>query len=827
MVRLNMVSQPSNQSMVLQDITEAGHYTLSFTAQESTVRMRYISNEANGPVRTFYMDNAQLVESGSEALATDLLSSMDYYPFGMPMPMRWHNHEPEAEATFKTISNQTLTYYSNKNKEEPTSTGEFGFTNANLNSYWVGKGADYSGSLPLSGLYSGSGTTSHHTYTTTSGGGILSLTSGNDQLFLLAPTSHGNKTMALFRDIGAGSTFELDSIDTDDRLELTVNVAQVGSLQDNVQVSLLDQNFNVIKTAYASNLQPNQFGSVTLVVENSDVVAASGVGWDENHTYYVMIGTNLHSASYFNTNGVSATLIVSNWNLTYKKQRQSTQSNVDANTFVYQPYYRYGFNGMERDDEVKGVGNSYDFGARIYDPRVARWSSMDPIGRLFAGQTFYGYSQNNPLFHKDIDGKVISGATTSDLFAIYESIISIYGDNDVVKKLFQHESGTNSFAEISEEDFQNALGTLQNEAKRALLKGYYEAITSDIEYTLSIVGTDENADPNLFTENCSSCRYTEFALGRKTFDGTTTGGKLLEYNHGAVGFKRDDGGALILFNKEYFDKGRAKPRTADGAMAAAILKHFFQLDPFILDNESGYSYDQNDLRLTGFQLENLVYRSKGNQTLGGQEYQWGTLFKVETLTKQQQDKVRQTPIQLKVGGKLGQSNRGKVSGKYGHPRWLCFVQGTQIIMADGKRKNIEDVSVGDKVLSVNLKTMQIEADTVIKIDSPFHDDIVEIKFSDGTINRNTFDHPYYVKDKGWCSYRPDLTNERYGLQAKPLVLGDSFYRFDNGKLSEVVLVGLSEKRGEVKTYNLTGLKRNNNYFANGILVNNESHIILE
>jgi RHS repeat-associated protein len=38
---------------------------------------------------------------------------------------------------------------------------------------------------------------------------------------------------------------------------------------------------------------------------------------------------------------------------------------------------RYGFNGMEKDDNVKGEGNSYDFGARIYDPRVGRWLSMD------------------------------------------------------------------------------------------------------------------------------------------------------------------------------------------------------------------------------------------------------------------------------------------------------------------------------------------------------------------------------------------------------------------------------------------------------------------
>ncbi|GGD36603.1 hypothetical protein GCM10011343_28070 [Flavobacterium orientale] len=41
--------------------------------------------------------------------------------------------------------------------------------------------------------------------------------------------------------------------------------------------------------------------------------------------------------------------------------------------------YRYGFNGMEKDDEIKGEGNSYDFGARMLDPRVGRWFAPDPI----------------------------------------------------------------------------------------------------------------------------------------------------------------------------------------------------------------------------------------------------------------------------------------------------------------------------------------------------------------------------------------------------------------------------------------------------------------
>ena len=45
--------------------------------------------------------------------------------------------------------------------------------------------------------------------------------------------------------------------------------------------------------------------------------------------------------------------------------------------------YRYGFNGMEKDDEVKGSGNSYDFGARMYDSRLGRWLSIDALSHVY------------------------------------------------------------------------------------------------------------------------------------------------------------------------------------------------------------------------------------------------------------------------------------------------------------------------------------------------------------------------------------------------------------------------------------------------------------
>lgn len=66
--------------------------------------------------------------------------------------------------------------------------------------------------------------------------------------------------------------------------------------------------------------------------------------------------------------------------------------------------YRYGFNSMERDDEVKGKGISYDFGARMYDPRVGRFLSLDRFARDFPSESSYIFSGNSPIIFKDLNG---------------------------------------------------------------------------------------------------------------------------------------------------------------------------------------------------------------------------------------------------------------------------------------------------------------------------------------------------------------------------------------------------------------------------------------
>ena len=69
--------------------------------------------------------------------------------------------------------------------------------------------------------------------------------------------------------------------------------------------------------------------------------------------------------------------------------------------------YRYGFNGMETDNELKGEGNSYDFGARMFDPRIGRWFATDLLEHEYPNVTPYGISLNNPIKFLDKDGNVV------------------------------------------------------------------------------------------------------------------------------------------------------------------------------------------------------------------------------------------------------------------------------------------------------------------------------------------------------------------------------------------------------------------------------------
>src|SRR5690606_13112590 len=66
--------------------------------------------------------------------------------------------------------------------------------------------------------------------------------------------------------------------------------------------------------------------------------------------------------------------------------------------------YKYGFNGKERDDEVSGSGNVYDYGFRIYNPRLGKFLSVDPLTASYPMLTPYQFASNMPIAAIDKDG---------------------------------------------------------------------------------------------------------------------------------------------------------------------------------------------------------------------------------------------------------------------------------------------------------------------------------------------------------------------------------------------------------------------------------------
>jgi RHS repeat-associated protein len=57
-----------------------------------------------------------------------------------------------------------------------------------------------------------------------------------------------------------------------------------------------------------------------------------------------------------------------------------------------------------KDDDIKGVENSLDYGARHFDPRLARFNSIDPMKFNFPSMSNYSYAENNPIRYIDYDG---------------------------------------------------------------------------------------------------------------------------------------------------------------------------------------------------------------------------------------------------------------------------------------------------------------------------------------------------------------------------------------------------------------------------------------
>ncbi len=133
----------------------------------------------------------------------------------------------------------------------------------------------------------------------------------------------------------------------------------------------------------------------------------------------------------------------------------------------------------------------------------------------------------------------------------------------------------------------------------------------------------------------------------------------------------------------------------------------------------------------------------------------------------------------------------------------CFVKGSKVLMADLKEKNIEDLKVGDKVITY--KHGRETAATITALAKQPHNNIVTYKFENGTELSCTPDHPIFTTNKGWASLQPEKSALYEGFEGtKNIEIGDTVF---SAKSNNLKIVGI-EKRGTKAedTYTITGLE---------------------
>ncbi|WP_394772150.1 RHS repeat domain-containing protein [Mucilaginibacter sp.] len=86
--------------------------------------------------------------------------------------------------------------------------------------------------------------------------------------------------------------------------------------------------------------------------------------------------------------------------------------------------YRYGFNGKEKSDEIYGESNAYDYGNRIYDPRLGRWFKPDVLEARLPMLSSYHFGLNNPLRYSDHQGDYVIDEATAKAYPKLKPVLA-------------------------------------------------------------------------------------------------------------------------------------------------------------------------------------------------------------------------------------------------------------------------------------------------------------------------------------------------------------------------------------------------------------------
>jgi RHS repeat-associated protein len=172
------------------------------------------------------------------------------------------------------------------------------------------------------------------------------------------------------------------------------------------------------------------------------------------------------------------------WGLAFSSATQPPTSEILKDKFTY--------NGKELLTDLDLGWN--DYGARMFDATIGRWSAVDRFAEKYISQTQYNYAGNNPILNIDINGDSLDVANNEQSLTDINSLVS--SDN----QQFIIYTGSGEFLNVSlnfgDLPIEMIATIIGNDAGLALI-GQVSGAKENILYEASEIGLFkyENGDP--------------------------------------------------------------------------------------------------------------------------------------------------------------------------------------------------------------------------------------------------------------------------------------------------------------------------------------------
>ncbi len=323
----------------------------------------------------------------------------------------------------------------------------------------------------------------------------------------------------------------------------------------------------------------------------------------------------------------------------------------------------------------------------------------------------------------------------------------------------------------------------------------------------------ENHEKKALTSNATPAFYygvPSDSYVDKIVDGNTVNVLASEVNEGDTVKTVVIPGISLDNETEYITEGYGFPSDAYYSSSVVVIKTDTQVNDHLLKfglsgeenadltisaQERIYVFSESD-NLTKFRAakdivvgDKIISNLSDSVTVTSKEYTYysGTYI---TLDVEQVDAF--------VGGPTVNLNF------FMHNPPFCFVAGTEITLANGDVKNIEDIAVGEEVLTYNEATGENESGVVGDLKQHTATSIIRLTLDNENIITTTSEHPFFVQGK-W-------------VKAGDLQPLDVCKKVDG---SESIISTVEPLMVSLTVYNLLSVSNNQNFFANGILVHNK------